>query len=234
MSDHPKQSLFDRYATSYDSELDAALSVSGETSAFFATGRIRWLAQRLAQRGTAIRTLMDFGCGTGSSAQRLLEVLRADSVIGVDSSMGLLETARRMHQSKRIRFCAPGLYTAESQLDLAYCNGVFHHIPDVERVDAMRYIHRALRPGGIFSFWENNPWNPGTRYIMRRTEFDRDARPLSHVAARRLLRASGFQPLETHFLFVFPHLFRVFRPLERFVSGVPLGGQYHILCMKPG
>ena len=37
----------------------------------------------------------------------------------------------------------------------------------------------ALRPGGLFAFWENNPWNPGTRLVMSRIPFDRDAITLS-------------------------------------------------------
>jgi hypothetical protein len=25
---------------------------------------------------------------------------------------------------------------------------------------AVDYVYRSLRPGGLFAFWENNPWNP--------------------------------------------------------------------------
>src|SRR5262245_46421534 len=53
-----------------------------------------------------------------------------------------------------------------------------------ERVDI---VFRAVRPGGLFAFWENNPWNPGTRYIMAQCEFDRDAMMLSTGQAERLL-----------------------------------------------
>ena len=36
--------------------------------------------------------------------------------------------------------------------------------------------------------------------------------------------------VETDFLFIFPRALRLFRPLERLVSRLPLGGQYMVLC----
>jgi hypothetical protein len=52
---------------------------------------------------------------------------------------------------------------------------------------------RSLRPGGLFAPWENNPWNPNTRYVMSRIPFDRDATTLSPPKAVGLLRQNGFQ-----------------------------------------
>jgi trans-aconitate methyltransferase len=233
MTETPGRRLFDAYATRYDTELNKALAISGETTAYFAHERVRWLARRLTRYRGVVRQVMDFGCGTGSSVPVLVEALGATSGVGIDSSTGLLETARRAHQSERVRFMSLDEWTPCGEIDLAYCNGVFHHIPKADRAGALRYIYRALRPGAVFSFWENNPWNPGTRYVMRQTPFDRDAEPLSPITARRLLKAGGFRPLETTFIFVFPRLLRRLRPVEPFLSRVPLGAQYHILCSRP-
>jgi hypothetical protein len=41
---------------------------------------------------------------------------------------------------------------------------------------------------------ENNPWNPGTRYVMSRIPFDRDAIPLTPSAARHLLKRAALRP----------------------------------------
>jgi hypothetical protein len=87
-------------------------------------------------------------------------------------------------------------------------------------------------PGGVFALWENNPWNPGTRYIMSRVPFDKDAITMTPPETRRLLRATGFEIVRTDFLFVFPHLLRVLRPLERLLARLPLGGQYLVLARK--
>jgi hypothetical protein len=63
-------------------------------------------------------------------------------------------------------------------------------------------------------------------------EFDREAIPLSPVETRRLLKAHGFQIIRTDFLFIFPHVLRWLRWLEPFLSRIPLGGQYQVLCRR--
>jgi len=95
------------------------------------------------------------------------------------------------------------------------------------------YILRCLRPGGVFALWENNPWNPGARYVMAHCAFDRNAAPLTPPEARNLVRNGGFQILSTDFLFIFPRMLKMFRPLEPWLSGLPLGAQYMVLCRKP-
>jgi SAM-dependent methyltransferase len=117
-------------------------------------------------------------------------------------------------------------------MDLAYCNGVFHHIQPAQRPAALAMIHRALRAEGLFSFWENNPWSLATRYVMSRCEFDRDAIPLSPRQATALLRNGGFEILRTDFRFIFPRALRAFRKIEDWVYRAPLGTQYQVLCRK--
>ena len=116
--------------------------------------------------------------------------------------------------------------------DLVYCNGVFHHIAPARRAGAVAFVVRALRPGGLFAFWENNPWNPGTRLIMRRIPFDRDAVMLTPAAARRLLIDGGLEVVGTDFRFYFPASLRRLRPLEPHLRRLPLGAQYLVLARK--
>ena len=118
-------------------------------------------------------------------------------------------------------------------MDLAYCNGVFHHIPLKNRLGAVTYLYRALRPGGIFAFWENNPWNPGTHFVMHRIPFDCNARKLSPLESRELVKVAGFEILSTHFLFIFPRILARFRVIEPSLARLPFGAQYQILCRKP-
>ena len=97
---------------------------------------------------------------------------------------------------------------------------------------ALAQVHRALRPDGLFAFWENNPWNPGTRWAMSRVPFDADAIVIRPGEARRLLRAAGFHLLSTDFLFYFPRALSALRFLEKSLVKVPLGGQYLVLAQK--
>lgn len=85
----------------------------------------------------------------------------------------------------------------------------FHHIEPRLRRSTMSTLHRLLSSGGRLSFFENNPWNPGTRMMMRRIPFDRDAEMLSPRAARRLLLDAGFSHVApTSFSFTFPGRWR--------------------------
>jgi SAM-dependent methyltransferase len=177
--------------------------------------------------------VLDFGCGTGTATPFLLELMGLADLIGVDPSAKSIETARRLYGSDRARFLTLDQYEPCGEIDLAFCNGVFHHIPPAERAAAIDYLARALRPNGVFACWENNSWNPGTRLVMRRIPFDRDAIPLSPPQARRLLASGGLEILRTDFLFIFPKPLSIFRGLEPRLSTLPLGAQYQVLCRKP-
>jgi trans-aconitate methyltransferase len=224
---------FDQYAANYNQALAQGISVSGENQDFFAQGRVEWLAQCLGQISVTPRAVMDYGCGTGQAASFILEYLKAENVLGVDVSEGLLAVAQRDHGSAKTRFLPLQSYTPSAQMDLVFCNGVFHHIPLAERAAAANYVFRSLRPGGIFALWENNPWNPGTRYVMSRIPFDRDAITLSPPTARKLVHSVGFEILSTNFLFLFPRALSWLRWIEPLVSNLPAGAQYQVLARKP-
>jgi SAM-dependent methyltransferase len=226
-------SAFDRYASSYEEALARGLSITGESSEYFARGRVAWLAQRLHVMAMQPKKLLDFGCGTGAAVPFFRELLSVESVIGVDNSECSLALAREVHGGEAARFLLPEEYRPNGEVDLAFTNGVFHHIPPSNREHVARYIFRALMPGGLFAFWENNPWNPGARYVMWRIPFDRDAVPVWPFQARTLLRASGFEILRTDFLFVFPRLLRWLRWIEPRLVRCPFGAQYQILSRKP-
>jgi predicted TPR repeat methyltransferase len=220
---------FDAVADRYERELQKGLEVSGETPEHFAERRVQWLAGRLQRMNASPRRVLDFGCGTGGSSMLLGDSLEAGSILGVDISTASLEVARQRHGDPRMCFTTPGGMADQPPCDLAFCNGVFHHIPPVERAATLASIRNTLNPGGLFAFFENNPWNPGTRWVMSRISFDHDAVTIAASAARRMLADAGFEVISTDFLFIFPRWLGCFRPVERFVSGLPLGAQYLLL-----
>ena len=175
--------------------------------------------------------MLDYGCGTGDTTAFLRECPGSQSVVGLDVSTRSLERARitQEHDAGFLRLRNTRRTVRSTSI---YCNGVFHHIPVVKRADAVGYIGRCLRPGGVFALWENNPWNPGTQYVMHKCEFDRDVVKIAPGEAGRLLRDGGLEVLRTDHRFFFPHALRVMRPLEAFLAKVPLGGQYQVLARK--
>ena len=95
-------------------------------------------------------TVVDVGCGTGD----LIDLLqnKADRVIGVDSSPGMLEQARhRFEGQNRIELRlgeVEHLPLSDSEADLAVMNMVLHHLSQPE--GAIREVGRTLKPGDPF------------------------------------------------------------------------------------
>jgi SAM-dependent methyltransferase len=224
---------FDQFADNYDECLGEALAASGESKEFFAHGRVEWLAKCLREYRYRATCVLDYGCGIGDTSGLLQEFLQCDSLVGLDVSERSLERASRHYGSPNCRFLSFSEYPPDGSVDVVYCNGVFHHIPVPHRKGSVEYIYRCLRPGGLFALWENNPWNPGTRYVMYRCKFDQDAVKISPPEAARLLRKGGFEVLRTDYRFFFPHFLKPLRPLERSLARIPLGGQYQVLARKP-
>jgi SAM-dependent methyltransferase len=163
-----------------------------------------------------------------------LSILGLSEVVGVDVSPRIIARAREEHGASNVRFVAVAEPLAPGAADLAYCNGVFHHIDKPERPAAIEYLYRSLRPGGLFAVWENNPWNPAAHYVMSRCTFDEEAQMLSVNEMKTLLRNSGFTIVRSDFLFIFPEFLKLFRVLEPWVSKLPLGGQYQVFARKMG
>jgi SAM-dependent methyltransferase len=228
------EQTFDQVANRYEAALNDALSVSGETNEFFARCRVQWMALRLKDLDERPQSVLDFGCGVGGTTPLFREILGVDTVTGVDVSGYSIMRARERFGSERDSFGLLDEHAPTGAMDLAYCNGVFHHIPPEERSRAAEYVFRSLRSGGLFAFWENNSGNPATRYVMSRCQFDTDAIPLKPDEARGLLTNAGFSILRTDFRFIFPRQLSWLRVLEPALAKYPLGTQYMILCRKPG
>jgi len=220
---------------SYDSDLNQGLSLSGEGKDYFASGRLEQVAHRLSSHEIPPPArILDYGCGPGNATLSLSERWPQATVVGVDTSESLVAVARANAAGRsQCRFDTPDTLPADQLFDLVYCNGVFHHIPVAERQGVLAWIYARMAPGAVFALWENNSWNPGTRWVMRRIPFDRDAVLLSPRYAVRMLRKAGYESMAYDFAFIFPKCLKALRPLERFLCKLPLGAQYQVVCRKP-
>lgn len=227
-----KPAAFDEFRGSYDEALQRGLSLSGESKEFFADGRLMWLRRYLDSHGRKAGSVLDYGCGTGYATVAAERFLGATLVVGVDESEGLLADARSRPSEAAVSFLHVRELEPVPAFDAAFCNGVFHHIAPPDRPAAIEYVRARVRPGGLFALFENNPWNPGTRLVMKRVPFDRDAIPLSSLETRRLLTAGGFRILKTVYLFYFPRWLAPLRSLEKFLTKLPLGAQYCVVAAR--
>lgn len=224
---------FDAYSGEYEAALSQGLKFSGEGPGYFAHKRIEWTAQLLERSEGQSAQVLDFGCGVGLATEELRRAFGDFRLWGFDPSTQAIARADKQFGDENATFIADATKLPTGTIDLAYTNGVFHHIPPAERQGALEIVHQALKPGGWLAFWENNPWNPGTRLVMSRVPFDRDAVTLAPPEARGLLREAGFEIQRTDAWFIFPRSLAWLRPLEWLVHRLPLGGQYLVLARKP-
>jgi SAM-dependent methyltransferase len=222
---------FDEFVDTYEEACGRGLALSGESRDYFARQRAAHTKRLCA--AASPRRVLDFGCGLGHSTPYLAEAFPEARIIGVDTSAGALEAARRRYGSERAEFVASDADLPPGSVDIVYSNGTFHHIEPHDRQREVKRIVKWLAPGGRFVLWENNPWNPGTRLVMKRIPFDRDAKTLSCLNASRLLRQSGLQIRGVSFYFYFPSWLKPLRRLEPRLESVPLGAQYCVVAQAP-
>jgi SAM-dependent methyltransferase len=229
---------FDRFASQYNDALQTGLSVSGETSDFFAESRLRYLSNRIQENHFTVRRALDFGCGIGSTTRGFFSHFELDYFAGVDPSSESINIAKKSRQKVdasndcEVEYFYLKDFLPREQFDLVYCNGVFHHIGLDDRGEAMTIIYESLKSGGVFAFWENNPYSLPARYVMSRIPFDQDALMVWPSHAREMIRGVGFKPILTEYRFIFPRFIRWMRWSENLVCKLPIGAQYLVLAVK--
>jgi len=229
--DSSSNDQFDKYASSYREALDCGLQLSGEASDYFAKQRVMMLKQRLDQLGAKIGSILDFGCGIGTTIPLLQARFGTEHVVGFDSSKNSLAVARKLFPE--VNFYDSVTLPVEDSFDLIYTNGVFHHIAREEQASRFQFIADRLTKPGYFALWENNPFSPAARWVMSRIPFDKDAEMVWPAHARALAVDVNLSVISTWYEFIFPRMFSSLRFLENYLNSFPLGAQYLMLATKP-
>ncbi len=106
------------------------------------------LNRAILDRAPSCQVAVDLGCGTGDLLFQLLE--KAEQVIGVDSSTGMLDQARnRLFKTPQADLRLGELEhlpLPNQEADLAVAHLVLRHIPSP--LTAIRETYRILKPGG--------------------------------------------------------------------------------------
>ena len=103
------------------------------------------------------KTVLDLGCGYGWHCKYATEQ-GAQSVLGIDPSEKMLDTARTRNADRVIqyRLCSVEEYEYPAEhYDLVVSNLVLHYIEDLDT--AFLNVHKTLKPGGIFLFNIEHP-----------------------------------------------------------------------------
>jgi SAM-dependent methyltransferase len=155
---------------------------------------------------------------------------RFGSAAGTDVSPEMLKAASVRLPSVPLTLSAPGqpLPYPDRTFDVTYTCCTMHHVPHDDLRQFVAEMVRVTRPGGLVFTFEHNPYNPLTRAVVRGCEMDRDAVLVPPPEARRLFSGAGLSDLHLRYYIFFPHRLNFLRCLERYLGGIPLGGQYFL------
>ena len=213
----------------YVAQLSRGLSLTGERAAYFAQKRIARIGELSALCGLRPKVVLDFGCGAGVAFAPLRAAFGDAHIIGFEPEPNLRAVALEAAVASNVEILGADHLDPRGDADIVYCNGVFHHIPIADREDAMGRLRASLTRNGLAFIWENSPFNPGTRWVMSRIPFDRNAHLLTPRALRKLQHESGLAHVGTEYHFVFPRALGFMRPMETMLRPLPFGGQYLVV-----
>jgi SAM-dependent methyltransferase len=222
---------FDKFAKEYQAAHAKNLRCTGEDVEYFSRYKIETIRRRWNSAGRSEpKAILDFGTGVGNSLPYLAQQFPAAALTALDVSKRSLEIAERrypgvasfvLHSGDNHLPLPPGTF------DLIFTSCVFHHIPAPEHVGLFAQLRALLSPNGVMVTFEHNPINPVTRYIVATCPFDENAIliPASTLVGRQ--RKAGFSRISITYTGFFPGPLRALRPLERFMTFIPIGAQYY-------
>jgi SAM-dependent methyltransferase len=225
---------FNDYVTDYSKQIEQAVPCVGAKHATFLAEKADQLIS-LASRHFAdpgrLRVL-DVGCGIGLMEQALDG--RFGRLVGVDVAADAVEKANQSGlDAEFLHYNGDRLPFDDDEFDVAFACCVFHHVPLGERAALTQEMTRVVAPGGLFVIFEHNPWNPLTRLIVSRCEFDRDAILLGTRESTNLLAQAGLKQLTKRQILYFPWRTRFWKFMESLIAWLPLGAQYYVAGSKP-
>ncbi|MFH8715505.1 class I SAM-dependent methyltransferase [Streptomyces zaomyceticus] len=149
LRDDDLAAAFDRAASSYDRMTAASPGYHGH---------LRRSARRLRLPGEGSGlSVLDLGCGTGSSTRALLHAAPRATLTGVDASAGMLEEARAKTWPPSVSFVhapaeAVGSTGAAGPYDAVFAAYLFRNVTDPDAV--LRTVRDLLRPGARLAVHE--------------------------------------------------------------------------------
>ncbi len=164
------EGAYDRWAASYDADENATRDLDA-------------LVVRRALLGVDGADVLELGCGTGKNTAWLAE--RAQRVLALDFSHGMLSRARERVQVATVRFVRHDVRqrwpAADAAIDVVMGNLALEHVRDLALVFAE--ASRVLRPGGRLFLCELHPFRQSLGGQARFS--DRDTGESVRVGAHR-------------------------------------------------
>lgn len=229
---------FDCYIKNYRKNLDQSLSLSGESSAYFAEYKALKLKEWLPGKFFQNQKILDFGCGDGLMTYFVSRCFPSSVVYGVDPSPKSIKSAQE--QFAAINFSVnyeqkADLAFEDNTFDIVFSAGTFHHITFDCHKGYLQEIFRVLKPHGCFVMFELNPFNPLTVWTFKRNPIDKYATMLYPSYARKVISGVLSESiLTTKYYCFYPHVVKYLRWTERFMTKIPMGALYAVIAQLNG
>jgi SAM-dependent methyltransferase len=171
--------------------------------------------------------LLDLGCGVGWTS--VFFARRGYDVVGVDISPDMIlhaNLAKGKYQVTNVEFVVAD-YEAmpfANAFDCAVFYDSLHHA--IDEFEAVRMVHRALRPGGVCLTSEpgaGHAMNPSVAAIARQYNVTEKSMPPRHI--RRIGKLVGFHAFQT-----FPHA----QDLKQSIYATDTDSRAHRLAARLG
>jgi SAM-dependent methyltransferase len=224
---------FDRFSATYDREVAHAIGFVGQEHDFFLEAKAQRLlsAARVHVGEPRALTFLDVGCGVGAMERFL--VATTGSIVGVDVTPEVVDTARERYPSAQfLVYDGRTLPFDDGSFDVAFAVCVLHHVEAAQRPSLVREMARVVRRDGLVFVAEHNPWNPLTRLVVQRCAFDEGVELLSRREVEALLRASGLAVVESLYILFFPWRRAFLRAVEDRLGALALGAQHVVAGMR--
>jgi len=234
---------FDRHRNTYRSDIDKAISFSGQSHNFFTRVKAEYLLNlfrefRRTEANSAARSdrtkILDIGCGHGHIHSYLTESDVPLTLFGTDVASTVVEEARLMNPSVAYQsYDGNHLPYEDRSFDVAFTIAVMHHVPPGQWPAFLREMRRVVRPGGMIVVFEHNPINPLTQWVVRTCPIDENAVLLSSRRLLRLVTQTQFVDIMTRYILFTPLDGPLYRKFDNVIGWLPLGAQYYVAARVP-
>ena len=224
---------FDGFAENYRQIHNEGIKISGAESDHFSEQKIEVV--RRNEEGNSPQ-ILDLGCGDGNSAAFFQKHFERCTYFGLDTSKASVSVAneRKLEAATFAHYDGLKVPFANDSFDIVFIACVLHHVDPQLHENTLNEVKRVLKSGGRIYIFEHNPFNPVTRRIVNNCPFDEDAILLTSTLTRNILRKVKFHDVEIAYTIFFPRhrLFQKLLPFEKYLTWLPIGGQYYARAVK--
>lgn len=224
---------FDDYVQSYKKEVQDSIDFIGQDADFFIELKARLVIQLARKNFGNLDNIkvLDIGSGVGLTDRFLTSEIKG--LYGVDISEGAVENAKKRNSNVNYTaYDGRKLPFEDNYFDLTFAINVMHHVEPSMWENFVNEMRRVIKPGGIMTVFEHNPYNPLTRRAVNNCEFDRDAVLLNSSKVKSLFKTAGVNIIDARYIVFFPYKANAFRSLEKVLGWLPLGAQHFVVGKK--